>query len=131
MDFITSTILGGMLYDLLKTQAALSTEQLRQSLSDWVIDESVTARIIEQASYLPSPEASSKDHYIQSIENSPNWQSLLKEIKPLARTAVQHNEGVVAETISGGTVFGKVAGDNIQVQGDYHAAPKTVTPKKS
>ena len=127
MDFISSAVLGGILYDLIKNGTVLTKELLRQKLSDWLIDDAVAERLIEQSGYLPVPDTTSEVDIVQHIENSPTWQSILKEIKPV----VQHNEGITIESMSGGSATGKkeVHGDYIETH-NYHSTPEPKTPKK-
>ena len=130
MDPITSAVLSGYVYDTLKMGATFTLGQIQETLSDWLFDESVAMRMIEQIQFIPVEKQVSVEALTEHIDKNPGWQSILKEIKP-ARVVVEHNEGVVADSISGGKVTGQqnVRGDHIEVAGNYIA--KAPLPKKS
>ena len=121
MDVISSAIFGGLLYDLLKSQASLNIDALRQRFKQWVIDDTTAASLLEQAKALPQSATTSTESLIQAIDNSPTWQALLQEIKP----KIQQNHGVVADRITDGLVIGTVEGNF-----NYYG-PGAIAEKKS
>ncbi len=110
MDFITSAVLGGILYDLLKAGSIVTTEHLRKQLSGYLFDDAIAAQVIEQIGYLPKPAKDSVETLASHLDNSPSWQALIKEIKP----DTQQNIGAIADTIEGGLQAGSI-GDNANI----------------
>jgi hypothetical protein len=125
MDFVPAAILGGILFDSIKYSTLLTIDILKQKLVDWVVGDSVAARIIEQAKQLEAEGFQSKQSLIENIVNSPRWQSLMQEIKPVVVKNIQNNYGVVADTIESKIAAGKIYGGI-----NFHEAPEVKPEKK-
>jgi hypothetical protein len=125
MDFVPAVILGGILFDSIKYSTVLTRDILKQKLVDWVVGDSVAARIIEQAKQLETEGFQSEQSLIENIDNSPSWQSIMQEIKPGVVKNIQSNEGVVADTIESKMVLGKNEGGI-----HFHEAPEVKPEKK-
>jgi hypothetical protein len=125
MDFVPAAILGGILFDSIKYSTLLTIDILKQKLVDWVVGDSVAARIIEQAKQLEAEGFQSKQSLIENIDNSPRWQSLMQEIKPVVVKNIQNNYGVVADTIESKIAAGKIYGGI-----NFHEAPEVKPEKK-
>ncbi|NOI56210.1 GapS6a family protein [Vibrio coralliilyticus] len=81
MDFISSTILSGLLYDGLKGGAKLSVELLKEKLQGWLIDDSVAELLVDQLKDKQIERLNA--HYIQEeINSSSSIMECLKQIKP-------------------------------------------------
>jgi hypothetical protein len=90
------------------------------------VGDSVAASIIEQAKQLEAESFQSKQSLIENIDNSPRWQSIMQEIKPVAVKIIQNNYGVVADTIESKIVVSKNDGGI-----HFHEAPEVKPEKKS
>jgi hypothetical protein len=126
MDFVPAAILGGILFDSIKYSTVLTIDILKQKLVDWVVGDSVAASIIKQAEQLEAEGFQSEQSLIENIDNSPRWQSIMQEIKPVAVKNIQNNYGVVADTIEAKLVVGTNAGGI-----HFHEAPEVKPEKKS
>jgi hypothetical protein len=126
MDFISATILGGILFDSIKYSAVLTKDILKQKLVDWVVEDSVAARVIEQAKHLEKEGFQSEQSLIENIDKSPSWQSIMQDIKPVVVRNIQSNDGVVADKIESKVVVAKNKG-GIHI----HEAPEVKPEKKS
>jgi hypothetical protein len=126
MDFVPAAILGGILFDSIKYSTVLTRDILKRKLVDWVVGDSVAARIIEQAKQLEAEGFQSKQSLIENIDNSPSWQSIMREIKPVVVKNIQNNYGLVADTIEAKLVVGTNDGGI-----HFHEAPEVKPEKKS
>jgi hypothetical protein len=126
MDFVPAAILGGILFDSIKYSTVLTRDILKRKLFDWVVGDSVAARIIEQAKQLEAEGFQSKQSLIENIDNSPSWQSIMREIKPVVVKNIQNNYGLVADTIEAKLVVGTNDGGI-----HFHEAPEVKPEKKS
>lgn len=52
MDFLTSTVLSGVLYDIFKHTAVLTVDNIKTGLKDWVINEVVAPTLYTEISKL-------------------------------------------------------------------------------
>ena len=52
MDFMTTTIFSGILYDCFKTGISLSIPTLKEKLQNWVVDDAVVEKLYESVSTL-------------------------------------------------------------------------------
>jgi hypothetical protein len=126
MDFVSAAILGGILFESIKYSTVLTKDILKRKLVDWVVGDSVAARIIEQAKQLEAEGFQSKQSLIENIDNSPSWQSIMREIKPVVVKNIQNNYGLVADTIEAKLVVGTNDGGI-----HFHEAPEVKPEKKS
>ena len=104
MDFLTSTILSGMLYDCFKTEAILTIDFLKEKLQGWLFDDLALEQLVDKLSMLELNE--SAEHVIErKINESPDVLQYLQQIKPAQSTSsvVQNHYGsgdnVVNKTI--------------------------------
>jgi hypothetical protein len=126
MDFVPAAILGGILFDSIKYSTVLTRDILKRKLVDWAVGDSVATRIIEQAKQLEAEGFQSKQSLIENIDNSPRWQSIMREIKPVVVKNIQDNYGVVADTMDS-----KIAAGIINGGVKYYEAPEVKPEKKS
>lgn len=99
MEFLTSTILSGMLYDGYKSGAALTTSFLKQKLQGWLFDDEVIEQLSSQLKALELEDLG--EHSIEKkINTTPSVLDCMKRIK------IDQNIGSVSQVHSG-------SGDNV------------------
>ena len=103
MEFISSAVLSGILYDLLKNKVLLTAGNIKESLKGWAVDQ-VLAELVEQE--LVSIEISdqmSEGAIASKIEESSELMSILSKIPQYKTQVTQQHTGSGAN----------VAGDKI------------------
>jgi hypothetical protein len=99
MDFLTSTILAGMLYDRFKSGATLTASFLKEQLQGWLFDDDVVLQLTDKLRALELDNLA--EHVIEKkIHNTPSVLGCMKQIK------IDQNIGSITQSHSG-------AGDNV------------------
>lgn len=79
MDFMTTTIFSGILYDCFKTGVSLSVSSLKEKLQNWIVDDAVIERLYESVSTLELEELG--EHAIEKrLSSNESVQQCLKQI---------------------------------------------------
>jgi uncharacterized membrane protein YheB (UPF0754 family) len=81
MDFISAAILSGIVYDTLKQGVSVTSEIIKDKLKEWVITEEVSKAITSEIHKLELTDEMSESAIEKRINNSPELQSILSEIK--------------------------------------------------
>lgn len=96
MDFVSASLVGGVVYDLVKSGVSITARTLKEKLKDVILSEEEIAQlqvraqeILKERSDIP------KEQFIQKIAESLTHTSI----------NVEENNGVVAGTINGGVNF--------------------------
>ena len=91
MDFLTSTILSGMLYDGFKSGATLTVNFLKEKLQGWLFDNDVLEQLTDKLKVLELEDLA--EHAIEKeINRTPSVLDCIKQIK------VDQNIGSVTQT---------------------------------
>lgn len=95
MDFLSSTILSGFLYDMLKNRVAVSTENIKLKLKSWAVSELVAPTLSEEVNKLNLNNEMSESAIEKRINQSPNLMELLATIKSAENSAtiIQNHSG--------------------------------------
>lgn len=95
MDFLTSTILSGIAYDILKCGMLLTTDNLKDRLREWIVDDSALPALAGELNKLSLTNEMSESAIEKKILASPELFSLLENIKPIAEgnTIIQSHSG--------------------------------------
>lgn len=99
MDFLTSTILSGIAYDMIKCGVLLSTDNLKEHLKNWIINDSELVVISNELNKLELNDEMSETAIEKRINNS-ELRLLLETIKPV------HENNIINQYHSG-------TGDNV------------------
>ena len=93
MDFITATVLSGIIYDMIKYEITLSTDNLKDKLRNWVVDEAVLSTLSSDLNKLELTKDLSESAIENKILTLPEIQQLLESIKPVleGNTIIQSN----------------------------------------
>jgi hypothetical protein len=101
MDFLTSTVLTGVLYDGFKNSIAITSDFLRDKLQGWLVDDALLETLAEKVNALELRDYG--EHVIErKLNDSAELQKILELIKPEQST----NIGTVTQSHSG-------SGDNV------------------
>jgi len=95
MDFLTSTILSGIAYDVLKCGVLLTTDNLKDRLKEWIIDDSSLSMLTGELNKLSLTDEMSESAIERKILSSTELISLLENIKPISEgnTIIQSHSG--------------------------------------
>ncbi|EGR0111235.1 hypothetical protein ACTNRH_004245 [Vibrio vulnificus] len=110
MEFITSAVLGGLLWDFIKYQAAPTVKNIRETVSKVVnLDETIESALSTELTKMSINQCKSLDEVIQKLESSTQIQALLSQLNQ------SNSPKVIVQTFgSGDAVYGdKVMGDKI------------------
>jgi hypothetical protein len=95
MEFITSAVLSGFLYDMLKHGVSITAEGIKEKLKDWVLDDTVTTDLAIELGALDLNDDLSESAIEKIINRSPKLFELLSSIKKegSVTTVIQNHNG--------------------------------------
>mgnify|MGYP000087671362 CR=1 FL=1 len=95
MGFLTATVLSGIVYDTLKCGVMLSTDNLKNKLKDWLIDQPTLLSIESGLNNLSLTDEMSELVIERKIAQSFELKLLLENIKPAleSNTIIQSHSG--------------------------------------
>ena len=103
MDFITSAILGGLLWDGMKAGLPLTLDYIQSKAQGYILDDSTLTKLEDLSKKLPETAKNAKDELIAYIENDQQWKAVSKQIvksKKFTQNITGENaKGVQANTI--------------------------------
>ncbi|MDI1230505.1 MAG: hypothetical protein PSU93_05075 [Methylobacter sp.] len=94
-EFLTSAILSGIAYDVMKCGVVLSITELKQRLRGWIISDSELLVLADEMKKLKLTDEMSETAIERKIAASPELIQLLENIKPSSEsnTIIQHHSG--------------------------------------
>ncbi|MEZ8059558.1 GapS6a family protein [Vibrio splendidus] len=94
MEFLSATVLSGVVYDLIKHQIQITASSLKEKLKDWVVDEAVTPALAVELEKLKLNDEMSEKAIERQIAESKHIQTILSNIVPnTTNVIVQHHSG--------------------------------------
>ncbi len=107
MDFLTSTVLSGMLYDCFKVGAKLTTDILKEKLQGWLFDDALLGQLADELSAMELDSFSERT-IENKINESPSILNYLQHIKPEKNisSAIQTHYGS-GDNVVNKTVYNK------------------------
>jgi len=95
MDFLSTAVLSGIAYDILKKGLSLSASNLKEKLKDWAEVEIIVPRIAEELNKLALTDDMSEKAIERSINQSQSLLELLTTVKKpqVSNVIVQHHTG--------------------------------------
>jgi hypothetical protein len=100
MEFLSSVVLSGFLYDMLKHGVSLSSDTIKTKLKDWAVDEIIAPALSKEISKLNLNDELSESAIEKRISQSHNLVEIINSIKK-------------AQTITNITQNHSGTGDNI------------------
>jgi len=88
VDFISTAVLSGIIYDICKTQARVTGAALKERLKSWVVDDITADDIAEEVNKLGVNQDQSEIAIEREIVRSERLLELLKEVKPSNSTTI-------------------------------------------
>lgn len=80
MDFITSTVLGGLVWDGIKSGLPLTLDYIQSKVQGYILDDNTLAKLEDLSQQLPDNAKVSKASLVTYIENKPEWKAINKQI---------------------------------------------------
>jgi len=103
MEFISSAILGGLIWDAIKAELAITTDYIKQKTQHYVFDQATLTKLNALSEQLPSSTKTSKAALIEHIKQQPEWQTLNEHIMKTSQftqnISGEHAKGVQAGRI--------------------------------
>ena len=95
MDFISSAVLSGFLYDMLKHGASISADIVKAKLKDWVVSDIVSSALSDEISKLNLNDELSESAIEKKINQAPKLMELMATIKKAENvtTIIQNHSG--------------------------------------
>ncbi|CAM5308225.1 hypothetical protein LSPH24S_01664 [Lysinibacillus sphaericus] len=92
MNFLTSAILSGVAWDIIKSWGYIKSEHLKHKLQDWIIDEKYYETIAEIINEFPDEYKKSVKFLEAAIDEDSDLQNILKLAK-VSTVSIQNNSG--------------------------------------
>jgi len=93
MDFMTSAVLGGIVYDILKNNLTITSQLLQSRLTSWVINDETVVNLATQLNRLDIDAEKSERSIQREIENSEDLSELVETIRRVQSTITQQHSG--------------------------------------
>jgi hypothetical protein len=81
MEFLSSVVLSGFLYDMLKHGVSVTSDTVKTKLKDWAIDEVIAPALSAEISKLNLTDELSESAIEKRISQAPNLVELINSIK--------------------------------------------------
>lgn len=104
MEFITSAVLSGILYDMLKHQVSLTAGNLKEKLQGWLIDDSMANAVETELEKLQLSNEMSESAIVKRLDGSNELIALLKEVKPTKQTTIIQTHSGTGDNVAGDKV---------------------------
>ncbi len=93
MDFMTSAMLSGIVYDMVKRGVGMSMDSLKSRLNYWLVDDNVIKEMSTRLNELNINESMSERAIQEHIERNESLMKLMQNIKPNQSILVHHGSG--------------------------------------
>lgn len=104
MDFLSSAILSGIVYDMLKHHVSITATSIKEKLKNWVIDEAVAPALAKELEKLSLNDEMSEIAIERKLLDSSEIQKILSSIKPHAATVIIQNHSGTDDNIGGNKI---------------------------
>ncbi|WP_417607775.1 hypothetical protein [Oceanimonas baumannii] len=107
MDFVTSAILGGALYDLVSSKVKLNASYIKAGLDNIVnLEEKVASLVAEELSKAEYRKTASREELSAMIESSPTLQKVITQLNEKSQRVVNINAFGDGDAFYGDKVLG-------------------------
>ena len=95
MEYMSSAILSGVLYDMIKLEVSITADNLKEKLKGWVVDELIAPVISKELADLNLNDELSEKAIEKRINETPKLLDLLSSIRKetSVTTIVQNHSG--------------------------------------
>ncbi len=104
MDFLTATVLSGVVYDMLKNGIGLSVSNLNGRLKEWMVDEIVSPALSEELNRLNLTDEMSEKTLEKEMMRSPTLIELLGKVKRREGNVIIQSHSGSGDNIGGNKV---------------------------
>lgn len=104
MEFLSSVILSGFVYDMLKHQISITATSIKEKLKDWIVDEAVAPALAEEIEKLSLNDEMSEKTIERKLLNSGEIQKILSSIKPNNTTVITQNHSGTGDNVGGNKI---------------------------
>ncbi|ECK7470231.1 hypothetical protein FRN24_18235 [Salmonella enterica subsp. enterica] len=104
MEFLSSVILSGFIYDMLKHQVSITATSLKERLKNWVIDEAVAPALAEEIEKLSLNDEMSEKAIERKLLDSGEIQQILSSIKSNNTTLIMQNHSGTGDNVGGNKI---------------------------
>jgi hypothetical protein len=101
MEFLTTTILSGVVYDLLKHGLTITAQNLKDKMRDWIIDNEKSEQLETHITHLGINDEMSESAIEKRFSNSAELINLLNEIKPANSVNISQVHYGVGDNVGG------------------------------
>ncbi|OHY90175.1 hypothetical protein BI375_07975 [Vibrio rotiferianus] len=122
MEFVTSALLGGALYDLVSSPLKLSGGYIKAALENIVnLEDKVAAAMAEELSKQEYKNTSSKEELTALVESSKILQEVILKLNEKPQTVININANGSGDAFYGDKIMGdkfsgdKVVGEKIEI----------------
>ena len=105
VDFITGTVLSGILYDMLKHQVKLTSDNIKEKLQGWLIDDAMAKNIEIELQKLQLSNDMSESAINKQLASSNGLTELMKAIKPTTETTITQTHSGTGDNIAGNKII--------------------------
>lgn len=105
MDFLTASILSGIVYDMVKNQVSLTSRNIQTRLKGWIVDDSVVERITYELNTLSITDEMSEKSIEKRLSQSQELIALMKNVQ--TNTAVSQNHSGSGDNVVNKYVFSR------------------------
>ncbi len=105
MDFLTTTLLSGVIYDMTKHKIAVTADNLKAKLRNWLLDEEKSIQLEQHLSQLQINEDLSESAIEKRLLNSPILVSLLREVKPANTVNISQTHQGTGDNVGGNKII--------------------------
>lgn len=103
MEFITSAVLGGLIWDAIKANLTITTDYMKQKTQAYLFDPATLATLNGLSEQLPAAAKTSEVALIEHIKQQPDWQTLNKHMVKTSQFT-QHISGKNAKGVQAGRI---------------------------
>lgn len=103
MDFITSAVLGGLLWDAVKVGTPITASYLKDKTQDYLLDAPAVQKIENLRQQLPVDAMQSEEALVTLIEDNDEWQQVTKQVLK-ATQYTQNITGANAKGVQAGKI---------------------------
>jgi len=109
MEFLTSSILGGIIYDIAKNNIANFNEKLKNSIKGYIFNDDEIALLNQIANDIIKKDNYTKEDFIKTISSNQKIQHIIQKLeeKKISINNIQNNNGIVMGDNHGTINFSK------------------------
>lgn len=105
MEFLPAAVLSGLLYDMLKHQVSLTTNNIKGRLRGWLIEDSLAERLEMELDRLKLTDEMSESALEKKLSNSEGVLQILKSITPNQADSVTQTHHGKGDNVAGDKII--------------------------